>query len=95
MPDYRNTGRLFKNDKKEPGDKRPDYTGDFEDASGKKMRLAAWIKNSGKGNWMSLKVTEFQQDNQRRDEPDTQEPHPGAHGGGHDDTEIPFAPETR
>lgn len=59
---YENTGRLFKNDKKEPDDKRPDYTGDFTDASGTKMRLAAWLKDSDQGGkWMSLKVSEMQQ----------------------------------
>jgi len=76
---YENSGRLFKNDKKEAGDKRPDYTGDFTDESGKKWRLAAWIKDGQKSKWMSLKASEEQQKEQ-----------PPVSGGGDIDTEIPF-----
>jgi hypothetical protein len=84
---YENTGRLFKNDKKEPGDKRPDYTGDFTDA-GKKMRLAAWLKDSNQGGkWMSLKVSEMQEQQPEPATPPT--------GGGDISDEVPFAPETR
>lgn len=54
---YENTGRLFKNDRKQSAN-QPDYTGDFTDESGKKWRLAAWLKDGNKGKWMSLKVSE-------------------------------------
>jgi hypothetical protein len=72
MPaDYRNTGRLFKNKYKEPGDNKPNYTGDMTMPDGTKMRLAAWIKESkeeGGDKWMSIKVSSF--DSQERQDSD-------------------------
>ncbi len=56
--DNTNTGVLFKNDK-EGNEKRPDYTGTMELENGKKMRLAAWVRESQKGQkFLSLKMTE-------------------------------------
>jgi hypothetical protein len=62
---YENSGRLFKNDRKK-SDKHPDYTGDWTDADGNKMRLAAWIKEGrdGGSKWMS--ITASSMDNQER-----------------------------
>lgn len=59
---FENTGRLFKNEHKKT-DKQPDYTGDFTDEHGVKMRVAAWIKpgKEGKSNWLSFKVSEFEE----------------------------------
>jgi hypothetical protein len=56
---YENSGRLFKNTDKK-SDRSPDYTGDFTDASGKKMNVAAWIKagTQGRDNWLSFTVSE-------------------------------------
>lgn len=42
--DFRNTGYLYKNDKKPPGSKQPDYSGPFTDANGEEMQIAAWIQ---------------------------------------------------
>lgn len=57
---FENTGRLFKNDKK--SDNSPDYTGDFTNEDGVKMRVAAWVKpgTQGRANWLSFKVSEFE-----------------------------------
>ena len=54
-----NSGSLFKNDKKET-DKHPEYTGTWVDASGKKYRLAAWVKEGKSGKFFSLSASEFQ-----------------------------------
>jgi hypothetical protein len=40
------SGVLFKNDKKEPGSKQPDYTGNCT-VNGVELQLGAWIKESG------------------------------------------------
>ena len=80
---YDNTGRLFKNDRK-VADNQPDYTGDVT-ISGKKMRLAAWLKHGDKGTYMSLKVSEFESpQTQRR----TTSPQYG--GPAKRDEDIPF-----
>ena len=48
------SGALFKNDKKEPGSKQPDYRGDAN-VNGQIMEIAAWIKpKTNGGNFMSL-----------------------------------------
>ena len=46
---------LFKNDKKEAGDKRPDYKGDGADMDGNPIEVAAWIKQGAKGKFMSCR----------------------------------------
>lgn len=70
MTDYDNTNTftLFKNDKGD-NDKRPDYTGTIELDGGKKMRLAAWIREGKKGKFMSGKVSEFEQPAQQANAP--------------------------
>ena len=42
-----NTGVLFKNDRKEPGDKRPDYKG-HGNFGGVDFDISAWIRTSTK-----------------------------------------------
>lgn len=42
---YPNSGILFRNDKKQPGDKLPDYRGTAE-VDGKAWEISAWIKES-------------------------------------------------
>lgn len=46
---------LFKNDK---GDnpKRPDYTGSGVNLDGSKIKISAWIKEGGKGKFMSCRI---------------------------------------
>ncbi len=57
--DNKDTGALFKNDKK-GNDKAPDYTGDIYMQDNKKRRIAAWLKTSAGGkNYMSLKVSDL------------------------------------
>ena len=55
--DNSNSGVLFKNDK-QGNDKRPDYTGKWEDENGKEWRLAAWIRDGKNGKFMSIKASE-------------------------------------
>jgi uncharacterized protein (DUF736 family) len=53
-----NTGALFRNDKKQPGERTPDYRGDAM-VNGVKVEIAAWIKESASGKkFMSLKFQE-------------------------------------
>lgn len=57
--DNTNSGVLFKNQQKDT-DKHPDYTGKIN-VNGKEFRLAAWIKEGKAGKFMSLKVSEMNQ----------------------------------
>jgi len=58
--DNTNSGVLFRNDKKQPGDKLPDYTGKLN-INGEDWRLAAWLRESSVGNkFLSLKVSKPQ-----------------------------------
>lgn len=86
MSDYDNTNTfaLFKNDK-EGNEKRPDYTGSIELEGGKKLRLAAWIKEGKKGKFMSGKVSEFQDSQKGKDTPPPAPPKDEAF-----DDDIPF-----
>jgi len=53
-----NTGALFRNDKKQPGERTPDYRGDAM-VNGVKVEIAAWIKESASGKkFLSLKFQE-------------------------------------
>ena len=56
MSDYdnRNTGVLFRNDRKET-ERHPDYTGSWTDANGVEHWFSAWLKDSKSGTkFMSL-----------------------------------------
>lgn len=59
--DNRDTGALFKNDKR-GNEKAPDYTGEYTTQDGQqKRRIAAWIRKSKKGEtYMSLKFSDMQ-----------------------------------
>lgn len=46
------TFSLFKNDKK-GNDKAPDYRGEGKDFEGHPVEVAAWLKDGGKGKFMS------------------------------------------
>ncbi len=87
--EYDNTdsGALFKNDK-EGNESRPDYTGEIYDANGQKRRIAAWLKTSKSGTkFMSLRVSDFQQQN--ANQASQQASAPPMPDDGFDDT-IPF-----
>lgn len=90
---YENTGRLFKNDRR-TSDKAPDYTGDFTDENGKKWRLAAWLKDGQRGKWMSLKVSEFEQrDNKPSEHAEPQQSAPSGdayYDSQEESADIPF-----
>jgi len=59
MSDYENKGVLFKNDRKEK-ETQPYYTGNIT-LGGKEKRLAAWLKDGQRGKFMSLQVSDFQE----------------------------------
>ena len=68
MADYdnKNSFALFKNDKGDKDNNRPDYTGNITLEGGKEMRLAAWIRESKSGlKYLSGTMSEPQ------DKPDT------------------------
>ena len=56
--DNNNSGVLFRNDKKQDGDRLPDYRGNCE-VNGVKLDIAAWIKTSQKNGkkFMSIKFS--------------------------------------
>jgi hypothetical protein len=56
-----NTGSLFPNDKKI--NNQPDYTG-VVNIGNKDLRIAAWIKEGTKGNFLSIQLSEFEKPTQ-------------------------------
>lgn len=71
--DTKNSGILFKNDKG-GNESRPDYTGKFEDSTGKEWRLAAWIRDGRQGGkFLSIKASEPKSDRPKV-EPEHQAP---------------------
>lgn len=56
--DNERSGVLFKNTKKQEGEKTPDYRGHIT-INGEELDIAAWVRTSGKGNkFMSLKISD-------------------------------------
>lgn len=57
MADFDNTNRgvLFKNDRKEAGDRKPEYTGSLN-VDGVEFFLDAWLKDGKSGKFMSVSV---------------------------------------
>ena len=76
---------LFKNDK-QGNDKRPDHTGTGVDLEGNKNKVSAWIKEGGKGKFMSCRYEPMQERQER------QQPARNKTGGKFDDMDdsIPF-----
>ena len=49
-----NSGSLFRNERKEPGSKQPDYSGTVK-VNGAELQIAAWLKEAKSGKkYMSL-----------------------------------------
>ncbi len=57
MAEFDNTNRgvLFKNDRKEAGDRKPEYTGSLN-VDGVEFFLDAWLKDGKSGKFMSVSV---------------------------------------
>jgi len=88
MSDYDNTNRgvLFKNKRKEQGDKKPEYTGSLN-VNGTEFFLDAWLKTSQSGEkFMSVSVK--QKDKQSETKP-AQKAAP-ANSGFDDLDDVPF-----
>lgn len=64
--DNTNRGVLFKNDRKEEGDNKPNYTGEIN-VDGVDKRLAAWIRDSKDGSkrFLSIAVNEKEEQGQQ------------------------------
>lgn len=95
MVDYMDSGVLFRNDRKQ-SDKSPDYTGKIN-VGGVEKRLAAWVRDKGKGKFLSIKVSDFQERQEPRRQPDPLDdgapvPSESDYGAGGLDDEIPFDP---
>lgn len=50
------TFSLFRNLKKQEGDKLPDYRGPGMDVDGNEIEVAAWIRDGAKGKFMSCQI---------------------------------------
>lgn len=82
-----NSGTLFKNKKKQPGDRQPDYRGDCE-VNGEAMEIAAWIKDGRNGGkFMSLA---FKPKQDRPEQPDRQIDPPDVPTNGPKEDDVPF-----
>lgn len=79
-------GAIFKNTKKEPGDKRPDYDGSFTDpVTNETRRIALWIRESKDGKkFFSAKV----QTDDRQDSPKQEQAN--APRANSDNSDLPF-----
>ncbi len=90
MADYDNSNRgvLFKNERKEPGDKKPDYTGSI-DVNGVDHFLDGWIRKSQAGKTF-LSISIKRKDSQQK--PASKQSTPQASSGFADmnDDLIPF-----
>lgn len=52
-----NSGTLFRNNKKQEGDKQPDYNGTIK-VDGVEKQIAGWVRQGAKGTFLSLKISE-------------------------------------
>lgn len=52
-----NSGALFRNNKKQEGDKLPDYNGTIK-VNGVEKQIAGWVRQGAKGSFLSLKISE-------------------------------------
>lgn len=49
-------GIMFRNDRKEPGSKQPDWKGTVN-VEGQPMELAAWVREGKRGEFLSIKIS--------------------------------------
>ncbi|NQW80606.1 MAG: hypothetical protein HQ445_05465 [Polaromonas sp.] len=96
MTDFDNTNRgvLFKNDRKQDGDKKPEYTGSLN-VDGVEFFLDAWLKTSKTGSkFMSVSVKRKDKQPEAAQSPERTRPaaKPVPAGGGFDDfdSDVPF-----
>lgn len=80
-----NSGSLFKNDKKQDGDNKPNYTGTVM-INGVEMWISAWLKEGQKGNWMSLSFKPKEQNQSQANQTSYAAQQPSSF----DDESIPF-----
>ena len=62
-----NSGNLFRNTRKQDGDKLPDYNGTIK-VDGVEKQIAGWVRQGAKGTFLSLKVSEpYKKPDERRE----------------------------
>lgn len=66
--EYNNSGILFKNKFKKE-EKQPDLVGNIT-IENKKYSLAAWLRSNQKGEFTTIKVSEFKEKEQRENKTD-------------------------
>ena len=67
---YQELGIMFENES--TNEKAPNYSGSLQDHLGEEMKLAAWKRQSEKGNYLSLSVSEkIQGGNNKSIEPES------------------------
>lgn len=94
MADFDNTNRgvLFKNDRKEEGDRKPEYTGSLN-VDGVEFFLDAWLKDGKSGKFMSVSVKRKDKQPEGATAPQQQRraaPAPASRQGGDFDDGPPF-----
>jgi hypothetical protein len=78
-------GSIFRNSRKDPNSKQPDYDGSFIDPVTKeKRRIALWIRDSSNGTkFFSVKVQTDERNNKQQEKP-------SATRTDTDDSDLPF-----
>lgn len=51
-----NSGIMFRNDRKEPTSRQPDWKGSI-DVEGTPYELAAWVREGKRGEFLSIKIS--------------------------------------
>ena len=83
------SGSLFRNEKKQEGERTPDYRGDAM-VNGKRVEIAAWVKEAASGKkFLSLKFSEPREQTEAPRAAPAARPSPRPHTPT-PDTEIPF-----
>ena len=83
------SGSLFRNEKKQPGERTPDYRGDAM-VNGARVEIAAWVKESATGKkFLSLKFSEPREQTEAPRAAPAARPSPRPHNPT-PDTDIPF-----
>ena len=72
MSDYTNHGILFRNGRKQPGTKQPDWRGKLN-VAGVEYELGGWVREGRNGKFISLSVKPADGADQRQPERDGEE----------------------
>lgn len=84
-----NSGSLFKNDKKQQGDNKPNYTGRVM-VNGVEMWISAWLKDGANGKFMSLSFKPIESPAAQQSNSRPPSPPPVGGGVNIESDDIPF-----